>query len=304
MVAQLVKEGIRVTAYDLSKDDSRLRLLLDEAELAKVEKSTGDIRDKDAFAELVADGQFTHIIHLAGLQVPFCVANPTLGSEVNVTGTVNVLEAVRRNESVRGLTYASSVAVFGSAEMYEGGVAHDDSALLPATLYGTYKQANEGSARVFANDWGVGSIGLRPCIVYGPGRDQGLTSDVTKSMLAAAAGQPSHIGFGGSSTFQHAEDMAKTFIESARLEVDDARIFNVPGPTVAISDIASLISEETGVEVTVADNELPLPKGVDGEALDQLLVGKSEQRPIEQGVRESIEQFRRLLTEERLSPPG
>ena len=55
VVAQLVREGTEVTAYDLSENDSRLRLLLDEAELAKVEKSRGDIRDKDAFAELVAN---------------------------------------------------------------------------------------------------------------------------------------------------------------------------------------------------------------------------------------------------------
>lgn len=302
-VAHLVKEGTPVAAYDLSEDDARLRLLLDPEEIGQVEKVRGDIRDKDELASLVADGGFTHIVHLAGLQVPFCVANPTLGSQVNVTGTINVLEAVRHSEEVKGLSYASSVAVFGGADLYENGIAGDDSPLHPATLYGTYKQANEGSARVYANDWGVGSIGLRPCIVYGPGRDQGLTSDVTKSMLAAAAGRDSHIAFGGSSTFQHAEDMAVTFIEAARLEPTDALVFNVPGPTVPVAEIASMISEQTGVEVSVADNELPLPRGVDGHALEQLMDGKATQRSIEAGITEGIEHFRRLLDDGRLAPP-
>lgn len=303
VVSRLAKEGTPVAAYDVSENDARLRLLLDDSELERVDKVRGDIRDGDEFKMLVADGGFTHVVHLAGLQVPFCAADPILGSQVNVTGTINVLEAVRHSESVRGVSYASSVAVFGSADLYEDGIARDDSPLLPATLYGTYKQANEGAARVYADDWGVGSVGLRPCIVYGPGRDQGLTSDVSKAMLAAAAGQDSHIAFGGSSTFQHADDMAATFIESARLEHDGALIHNVPGPTVAISKIAALISAATGVNVSVADDELPLPHGVDGTPLEELLGERVSQRPIEDGIEGGIDYFRRLLAEGRLSQP-
>jgi nucleoside-diphosphate-sugar epimerase len=302
-VSRLVREGTPVAAYDLSENDSRLRLLLNESELGQVERVRGDIRDKDELTSLVLDGGFTHIVHLAGLQVPFCAADPALGSQVNVTGTINVFEAVRNSETVRGLSYASSIAVFGRADLYENGIARDDSPLLPATLYGTYKQANEGAARVYSEDWGVGSVGLRPCIVYGAGRDQGLTSDVTKAMLAAAASQDSHIAFGGSSTFQHADDMAATFIEAARLEPDGALIHNVPGPTVPISEIASLISVETGVNVSVAEDELPLPKGVDGTPLSDLLGDKATQRPIKLGIVEGIDHFRRLLADGRLSPP-
>lgn len=296
-VASLVKEGTEVVAFDVSDNDARLRRLLDDNEAQRVEHLQGDIRDRDAFVELASDGGFTHIVHLAGLQVPFCIADPVLGSQVNVTGTINVLEAVRHSDGgVRGLSYASSVAVFGSADLYEDGVAFDDSTLAPANLYGTYKQANEGAAKVYAADWGVGSVGLRPCIVYGPGRDQGLTSDVTKAMLAAAAGRNAHIGFGGSSTFQHAEDMAAIFIEAARLGSEISRVHNVPGPTVEISEIAGLIMSETGVEVSVAEHPLPLPRGVDGSPLADLLGDRASQRSIEQGISGSIEQFRRLLS--------
>lgn len=303
-VAQLVKEGTAVATMDVSSADARLRLLLDEGELAKVESHVEDIRDSQAVSDLVRDGGFTHIVHLAGLQVPFCAADPELGSQVNVTGTINVLEAVRHSDGqVRGLAYASSVAVFGSADKYEGGIAFDDSPLYPATLYGTYKQANEGAAKVYDQDWGVGSVGLRPCIVYGPGRDQGLTSDVTKAMLAAASGQPGHIGYGGSSTFQHAEDMAATFVASARLESDHARIHNVGGPTVEVSAIASMIEAEAGVEVSVADEPLPLPKGVDGSALDGLIGDTVSNRPIDEGIAGGIEHFRRLLDQGLLNPP-
>lgn len=302
VVARLVREDVEVSAFDLSDDDARVRLLLDDSEIGAVTKVRGDIRDRDAFVDLVASGGFTHIVHLAGLQVPFCIANPTLGSQVNVTGTINVLEAVRHADGqVRGLSYASSVAVFGDAGLYENGIAFDDSPLAPATLYGTYKQANEAAAAVYAADWSVGSVGLRPCIVYGPGRDQGLTSDVTKAMLAAADGRDTHIGFGGSSTFQHADDMAATFIESARLESRDSLIHNVPGPTLGLSEVAAMIADESGVTVTVAEDPLPLPMGVDGEPLDDLLGDRATQRPMAQGVVETIEKFRQLLAEGRLT---
>ena len=57
----------------------------------------------------------------------------------------------------------------------------------PRTLYGVYKLANEGTARVYWQEDGVASVGLRPFSVYGPGRDQGLTAGPT---LAMRGGRP------------------------------------------------------------------------------------------------------------------
>ena len=166
-VANLLRRGADVVALDVADDDHRLRLVLDSTELAQLTRRQGDIRDLEAVAGVVAADAITHIVHLAALQVPFCRADPVLGSEVNVTGTVNVLEAKRRSDGrVRGVSYASSIAVFGPADLYPGGVADDDSVLAPATLYGAYKQANEWTARVYASDWGVGSVGLRPRSIF------------------------------------------------------------------------------------------------------------------------------------------
>ena len=82
----------------------------------------------------------------------------------------------------------------------------------PGTLYGVYKRANEGTAHVYWADHGVASVGLRPHTVFGPGRDQGLTSAPTTAMLAAACGRPYRIPFGGTSQFQYAPDAARAFV--------------------------------------------------------------------------------------------
>ncbi len=220
-----------------------------------------------------------------------------LGSQVNVTGTVNVFEAARRSDGrVRGVSYASSVAVFGPAAMYPGGVARDDSTLAPTTLYGAYKQANEWTARVYATDWGIGSVGLRPSIVYGPGRDQGVTSDPTKAMVAVAAGKPAHIAFGGSSTFQHAADAAACFIAAARLESRSAAVHNMSGPSASIAEVAAMISEAApGAAVSCGDDRLPLPDAIDGSGMDELLAGASEHRSLAEGIAGSIADFSRLI---------
>lgn len=296
-VATLVREGAAVLAFDVSEDDHRLRLVLDDNQLAQLVTRRGDIRDLATVEQVVNDEGITHILHLAALQVPFCQADPVLGSQVNVTGTVNVFEVARRSGGrVRGISYASSVAVFGPASMYSGGVAKDDSILAPATLYGVYKQANEWTAKVYFADWAIGSVGLRPGIVYGPGRDQGLTSDITKAMVAAAVGKPAHIGFGGSSTFQHAEDTAACFIAAARLEIDSAVVHNMSGPSASVAEVTEMITSIVpDAVISVGDSPLPLPNRFDGSGIDQLLDSTSQHRPLVDGIADSISEFSRLI---------
>jgi nucleoside-diphosphate-sugar epimerase len=89
---------------------------------------------------------------------------------------------------------------------------------VPSTLYGVYKRANEGTADVYAAERGLPSVGLRPHTVYGPGRDQGLTSAPTVAMLAAAAGSPYRLPFGGAYQLQYAPDVAAAFVAAARSE--------------------------------------------------------------------------------------
>lgn len=296
----LSRQGVEVVGLDLSADHRRVRLLTDQpGSMAFIQ---GDITDTEFVLGAVATEKITHILHLAALQIPFCQADPIGGSRVNVVGTVNVLEAARRSK-VAGLAYASSVAVYGPPELYPDGV-DDGSPLAPSTLYGVYKQANERSAKVYAADYGVASVCLRPCSVYGPGRDQGLTSAPTQAMVAAAAGTPYHIPFGGASTFQHAGEVARLFIAAARAEVEGAHVYNLGGPSVSIGEVVSLISAEVpGCQITHGNQPLPLPDHYDGAGLDRLL-GGVEYLSMEDGVRSSISRFRELLSAGLIGPPA
>jgi UDP-glucuronate 4-epimerase len=300
VIRNLVHENISATVYDLGGSQHRLRLILSDEELARVNFIQGDVTDLDAVERAVKDTGTTHIIHLAGLQVPFCKADPSLGARVNVVGTVNMFEAAKR-VGIKHIVYASSIAVYGLSEEYpEGALAHD-AVLKPRTHYGVYKQANEGTARIYALDDGISSIGLRPYTVYGVGRDQGFTSGPTKAMLAAAVGKPYHIPFGGRCAYQLVDDTAKIFVQAARASFQGADVFNLRGSVVHMRDILSAIeSAEPSAQITFDDTQLPFPQEPDDAPLAEVL-GEVPFTPLEQGVKSTIDLFKQAVADGLLS---
>ena len=162
----------------------------------------GDITDLEALRRTLDEHRVTRVVHLAALQVPFCRADPVLGARVNVVGTVNVFEAVKeRLDRIPGVAYASSAAIYGQGDPSP---APESGGTAPATFYGVTKQANEGTARLYWAENAVPSVGIRPYVVYGPGRDQGMTSGPTLAMAAAARGESFAIGYGGSAQYDYA----------------------------------------------------------------------------------------------------
>jgi nucleoside-diphosphate-sugar epimerase len=241
----------------------------------------------------------TNIIHLAGLQVPFCKADPPAGARVNVLGTINILELIREfSEQINGFAYASSIAVMGAPKDYPVTPVAENVVLNPGTLYGVYKQANEASAEIYWNDWNIASVGLRPFIVYGVGRDQGLTSDIAKAILAAAADRAYKINFGGVVALQYAEDVAKMFVEAARSLYQGAAACNLRNDVISVEDFVQILSEEVpGSRITCLQNQpLPFPADLDDQLLRSIL-GSVPHTPLRQAIRKTAAQFKKLLSQ-------
>lgn len=298
----LVKQGKRAVSFDVTDNRHRLNLLLSLDEQHSIIFEQGDLREFEQVFSVFQRHEITHIIHLAALQVPFCRANPVLGAQVNVVGTVNIFEAARQLD-LRHIAYVSSIAVYGPPEKYPAGLVQHDAPFDPHTLYGVYKQANEGTARIYWEDYRLSSIALRPYTVYGVGRDQGLTSEPTKAMLAAAAGHPYHISFGGTMQFQLASDVAQYFIEAATLPLDGARGFNLGTQPTEVQKVVEIIKRlKPGLELTVADRTLPFPMGFDDSDLRKQF-WQTYETPLEEGIRQTIEHFEICLADGRLRYP-
>jgi nucleoside-diphosphate-sugar epimerase len=300
IVKALVERGDGAVVFDRSDDSRRLAAIMNTEDLARVRFISGDITDVAAVRMALSQSEAQRVIHLAGLQVPTCKADPINGALVNVVGTLNVFEAAKTS-GIKQIVYASSAAVYG---LNDDDVALDENTHIePTTHYGVFKRTNEGNARIYFLDHGINSAGLRPLTVYGVNRDTGLTSDPTKAMKAAVLGRPFHIRFGGATDFQYVADTAAAFISCADNAPEGAHVFNLHGETVTVERIAQFINSQVahnnGELVTFGGPPIPIAPAMDDTAIRRVLNGLPS-TPLEVGVHETMERFAALLDAGRL----
>src|SRR5213595_3238680 len=115
IVKALAERGDVPVVFDRSEDARRLNAIIQPGDLERVRFFAGDITDVSAVRSALEASGARRIIHLAGLQVPTCKADPVAGAFVNVIGTLNVFESAKA-VGVERIVYASSAAVFGAAD--------------------------------------------------------------------------------------------------------------------------------------------------------------------------------------------
>jgi len=292
----LLRGGDSATLFDLRPDDSILAQVLEPGELDRLGRSFGDVADLEVVRRALDASGAEHVIHLAGLQIPACRADPIAGARVNVLGTLDVLEAARRSEGrVQSVVYASSAAVAGSVEDYAGPIG-DGAQHYPRTHYGVFKTANEGNARVYWLDHGVPSIGLRPLAVYGVGREIGVTSGPTKAIKAAILGRPYTIAFTGLTGFNYVEDVARIFIECARKCREGARALNLRGEQLSVEGFIETLEREVpeaAGRIRASGGAVPVAHDFLEHGLEEFL-GAVPHTPVAAGIRRTADEFRRL----------
>jgi UDP-glucuronate 4-epimerase len=291
-VKAVLEDGDEPVGYDLGDATHRLDLILSPGEREQLTLVHGDITDLDSLARTLDEQAITRVVHLAALQVPVCRADPVLGARVNVVGTVNVFEAVKqRLDRIPGVAFASSAAVYGPSDPSP---APESGGSAPATLYGVYKLANEGTARLYWTDGGVPSVGIRPYVVYGPGRDQGMTSGPTLAMAAAAAGEGFTIAYGGVTEYDYAPAVGRAFVRAAAAPTG-ALVANFPGISASMTEVVAAIeaaAPDIAGKITYEESPLPFPEALEAHALEQA-TGPLQQPSLADGIAETIEHFRR-----------
>jgi nucleoside-diphosphate-sugar epimerase len=119
---------------------------------------------------------------------------------------------------------------------------------------------DEQISEVYWQDHKVPSVCLRPAIVNGVGRDQGMTSKQTAAMLAAALGEPYDIPYTGYVSHLSAAEVASAFIHSVAYEGDGAFVFDIFGESVNINDTIKMINKiKPNANITSSGSEMPFP---------------------------------------------
>lgn len=183
---RLVERGDRVIIldnfndyYDPQLKRDRIAVFLKGVDFKLYE---GDIRDAKLVDKIFEEETIEKVVHLAAMAgVRYSIQDPLLYADVNVNGTLVLLEAARKH-AVRNFVYASSSSVYGGNEKVP--FAESDSVDALVSPYAASKKANELFAHVWSHLYGLPTIGLRFFTVYGPwGRPDMALFNFTKNIF-------------------------------------------------------------------------------------------------------------------------
>lgn len=253
----------------------------------------GSILDVDLLEDVVRGADA--IVHLAARpSVPLSLADPVASHEVNVTGTVRVLEAARRSGS--HVIVASSSAVYGDSSV---SLKHEELPTRPLSPYGVTKVATEEYAAAYMHSFGVPTLALRFFNVFGPLQPAGhaYAAVVPAFMAAVLSGEPLPMFGDGRQVrdFVFVTTVAEVMVDAVR------RRFVWPGPVNLASGVATDLlglAEELGA---VVGHSLPIDfrpartGDIRDSRADASLFQRSfpaiEPTPLARGLRETYEWF-------------
>lgn len=302
VIKSLVADRKDIIALDVDDRQVRISLLLDREQMRRIRFVCGDVTNLDLVKNLIKKQNVSHVIHLAGLQTPDCKAKPILGATVNVVGFLTIFEAVKAcGDQVRCIVYASSGSVLASDAQYSHPIG-DQAERIPGTLYGVFKSTNEECARIYWQEEGIRSVGLRPPVVYGIGRDRGFTAGTTLAIKAAMLGQRYEIGFGGEANVEYAEDVARCFVACALEAPEGALSYNMLGEILTVKNMIRVIEEimpHAKGKITCIEQENKMANHVSDAGL-QTLIGPFHPVNYWEGVKRTKDLFEKLHVENQL----
>jgi len=170
LVERLLKNGNSVTVVDnfnnYYSECIKRRNLKDAIKNKKFKLVKCDVRDSHQMKKILEGAKFDCIIHLAGMAgVRESLINPLLYNDVNVGGTLNLLELARKYRTGRFI-FASSSSVYGNSRCFP--FCEEDRNPAPLSPYGISKLLAEYYCKIANKVYGLQCTVLRLFSVYGP----------------------------------------------------------------------------------------------------------------------------------------
>ncbi len=221
---ELLDHQIDVTTFDRVPPDPAAKPDLP----ASARSVVGDITDRESFIKICRAGDYSAIIHLAGIVTMGCEQNPDLGMRVNLGGTHNALEAARL-AGIPRFVFASTISVYGpdvEQPMTEATPAR------PLTWYGQSKLMAEQLGLYYQRRFGLDFRAARLAAIVGPARNAASGSATMYTSLIierAALGQPYEIDVDpeAGTPVCYAKDAARALATLATAPSAPQRIYHV-----------------------------------------------------------------------------
>ena len=234
----LVENSAKVTVFD-NLSSGKIDNIKDIK--TKLKFVQGDIRDPEKLIEATKNCKV--IFHLAAQSsVPFSMENPKEDCEINVVGTVNVLEAARKARA--RVVFASSSAAYGNPKIKPTPETYPTH---PIAFYGLTKLLGEKYCRFYNENYGLEVVMLRIFNVYGPNCHGAIYDFLNK--LRSNPDKLEVLGTGMQSRdFIYVSDMVNFLLKAATSPTAVGEVFNVgTGITTTVSELAKIIVSLLGL---------------------------------------------------------
>jgi len=244
---RLLARGDEVTVLDNFNDayDPAIKRRNAEA-LDGARVVEGDFRDAELVETLFADGDFEVVVHLAAMAgVRPSLLDPLHYYDVNVRGTLNVMEAIRERPEIR-YVFASSSSVYGANESVP--FRETDDIHHPVSPYAATKRAGELLAYTYHHLYGIPTTCLRFFTVYGPRQRPEMA--IHKFVRMILRGEP--IPFFGDGSSRRDYTYVDDIVDGVERSIDRCEgyeIYNLgESATTSLSELVAMIGEAVGRE--------------------------------------------------------
>ena len=300
---KFVKEGYRPIIFARHRDESLIRDILDQVDI-----ELGDLLDMPKLLQVMKTHKVTHVVHTAAFVGAVSQANPALSIQVNVMGTVNVLEAARAFD-VKRVVYTSAKGVYGPVLGEYGHPTykpmHENLPKNPVRIYDSAKLMGEHACLYYQANMGVDTVVLRFATTYGPGKTarhgkMGVTSQLFENPFK---GMAFHLPQGGDQMddFINNKDSAFGIYLACIAENPKSRVYNIgSGVGATLQDFARVVRRhlpKADIQIGPGLNFLnsPYPMcGIYDISRARSELGYEPQYDVERGTADYVESLRRL----------
>ncbi len=244
LVDRLMKEDYEIVVLDnfFSGTTENIKHHLESGTFYLVK---GDVRSSDNVKEAIRT--VDAVFHLAAIvSVPLSIENPLLVNDVNVRGTLNLLEASLKAD-VKRFIYASSCAVYGEVDCLP---IDERCPTNPMSPYAVSKLAAEDYCKVFSQNYGLDTLCLRYFNVYGPRQvGDSYSGVITRFIDRLKQKKPPIIYGDGQQTrdFVHVKDIVEANMLALNCQHRFGKMINVgTGKQTTINQLAEFLFELTG----------------------------------------------------------
>ena len=290
---ELIKRGDDVVILDNMYSGRQVNLAANPKEVF-VE---GSIMDTDVLDSICTEYNIEGIFHLAAVaSVQKSIENPALVHDVNVTGTLNVLEAARKH-GVRKVVLSASAAAYGDNPVFP---KREDMLPEPLSPYAVSKIASEMYCKTYAELYDMQTVSLRYFNVFGPRQDPNgeYAAVIPKFTEKICAGESPTVFGDGEQTrdFVYVKDVARANILA--MDSDVCGLFNIgTGVQTSLNNLAKMIMNAAGVSVEMKYE--PARYGDVRYSVADVSKAKSElgykpEWELTDGIKETVEYFKEL----------